>query len=135
MGTFVIGGSDLNPAFLGFIRQMDIYRRVAFTYGQVCLDLEDPDGSFEYFHSNHSSYRRNQISRSSRHFHRSFIDPMNVVTLTISSNRATNNINDSVNTVKRNVSISRSSAAHKGFYVPFTNSNMSCTTIPTQETV
>jgi hypothetical protein len=36
LGTFIIGGSDLNPSFRGFIHQMDIYRRVALTYEQVC---------------------------------------------------------------------------------------------------
>ena len=134
LGTFIIGGSDLNPAFRGFIRQMDFYRRIAFTYEQVRLDFDHRHRLFECFHSIHLSYRRGQISRSSRHFHRSSTDPTNAVTLTISSNRASNNINDSINTSERSVSISRCSAAHENFYVPFTNSNMSCTTIPTQET-
>jgi hypothetical protein len=35
LGTFIIGGSDITSSFRGFISQMDIYRRVAFTYEQV----------------------------------------------------------------------------------------------------
>ncbi len=37
LGTFIIGGSDITSTFRGFISQMDIYRRIAFTYEQVCI--------------------------------------------------------------------------------------------------
>jgi len=37
LGTFIIGGSDITASFRGFISQMDIYRRIAFTYEQVSI--------------------------------------------------------------------------------------------------
>jgi len=37
LGTFIIGGSEFTNSFRGFISQMDIYRRIAFTYEQVYI--------------------------------------------------------------------------------------------------
>lgn len=36
-GTFIVGGSEHTNSFRGFISQMDIYRRIAFTYQQVLI--------------------------------------------------------------------------------------------------
>ena len=35
LGTFIVGGTDWNPSFRGFISHMDIYRRTALSYEQV----------------------------------------------------------------------------------------------------